>query len=135
VGTATGEDGTPAAGTAPAPAKAPLPRRSLAVAVLGLLLIGARVATAQERIKVEASRAGFKPKIVTLRKGETVRIVLSTADDEHCFAVDALRIEKRIVPGKTTEVDIVVDKAGTLPFYCCLEPDREALHGRIAVRE
>ncbi len=134
MGIATGEDGTPAAGTAPAPAKASLPRRSLAVAVLGLL-IGAGEATAQERIKVEASRAGFKPKIVTLRKGETVRVVLSTADDEHCFAVDALRIEKRIVPGKTTEVDVVVDKAGTLPFYCCLEPDREALRGRIVVRE
>ena len=106
----------------------------MAVACVGLL-VGAELAAAQERVKVEVSKAGFRPKVVTLRKGETVRVVLSTADEEHCFAVDALRIEKRIVPGKTTEVDIVVDKAGTLPFYCCLEPDREALRGRIVVRE
>lgn len=132
--TVTAGDATPAAETGPGPARALVASRSLAVACLGLLVVGG-LAAAQERVKIEASRAGFKPKVVTLRKGETVRVVLSTADDEHCFAVDALRIEKRIVPGKTTEVDVVVDKAGTLPFYCCLEPDREALRGRIVVRE
>jgi len=107
-------------------------RRTSAAAVL--LLTGAGLA-AQERVKLEASRAGFKPKVVTMRKGESIRIVLTSADEEHCFAVDALRIEKRIVPGKVTEVDIVVDKAGTLPFYCCLEPENDALRGRIVVRE
>ena len=108
--------------------------RTFAAASLGLLL-GANLAMAQERLKVEASRAGFKPKVIALRKGETVRLVLTTADEEHCFAVDALRIEKRIVPGRATEVDVAVEKPGTLPFYCCLEPDREALRGRIVVRE
>ena len=108
--------------------------RTLAVASLGCVL-AASLATAQDRLKVEASRAGFKPKVVTLRKGETVRIVLTTADEEHCFAVDALRIEKRIVPGKATEVDVTAEKAGALPFYCCLEPDRDALRGRIVVTE
>jgi heme/copper-type cytochrome/quinol oxidase subunit 2 len=134
VATVTAGDATPAAETGPGPARALVASRSLAVACLGLL-VGGGLATAQERVKVEVSRAGFKPKVLTLRKGETLRIVLSTADDEHCFAVDALRIEKRIVPGKTTEVDVVVDKAGTLPFYCCLEPDQEALRGRLVVRE
>ncbi len=31
--------------------------------------------------------------------------------------------------------DVLVDKPGTLPFYCCLEPDREAMRGRIVVGE
>ena len=39
---------------------------------------------------------------MTLRKGETVRLVLSTEDGEHCFAVDEFRLEKRVVPGRTT---------------------------------
>ncbi len=108
--------------------------RTLAVASVACLL-AASLATAQERLKVEASKGGFKPKVVTLRKGETLRLVLTTADEEHCFAVDALRIEKRIVPGKATEVDLTAEKAGSLPFYCCLEPSREALRGRIIVTE
>jgi heme/copper-type cytochrome/quinol oxidase subunit 2 len=95
----------------------------------------ASLATAQQRLKVEASNAGFRPKVVNLRRGETLRLVLTTADEEHCFAVDALRIEKRIVPGRPTEVDLSVEKAGTLPFYCCLEPGREDLRGRIVVTE
>jgi heme/copper-type cytochrome/quinol oxidase subunit 2 len=108
--------------------------RIVAVAWLGVLFT-ASLATAQQKLKVEVSNEGFKPKVVNLRRGETIRLVLTTADEEHCFAVDALRIEKRIVPGKATEVDLSVEKAGSLPFYCCLEPSREVLHGRIVVTE
>jgi heme/copper-type cytochrome/quinol oxidase subunit 2 len=56
-----------------------------------------------------------------LRKGETARFVLSSADVEHCFAIDALRIEKRIVPGRPTRFDLTPDRTGVFPFYCCLE--------------
>ena len=60
---------------------------------------------------------------------------LVASDGEHCFAIDALRIEKRIVPGKRTLVDLVPDRAGTFPFHCCLEPDDAALRGRLVVSE
>ena len=107
-------------------------RRALAA---GLLVLFGVEAPAQDRLAVQASRSGFKPKVITLRKGEVVHVVLTTADVEHCFAVDGLRIEKRIVPGKATELDLAADRAGTLPFYCCLEPDEAAQRGRIVVTE
>ncbi|HYR62664.1 MAG TPA: cupredoxin domain-containing protein, partial [Actinomycetota bacterium] len=51
---------------------------------------------------VVASRSGFSPSVIHARKGEAVHLRLTSRDQEHCFAVDAFRIEKRIVPGRTT---------------------------------
>jgi heme/copper-type cytochrome/quinol oxidase subunit 2 len=45
---------------------------------------------------------------------------------EHCFAIDAFRVEKRVRPGRPTRLDIVPDRAGTFEFYCCLETGEAA---------
>jgi plastocyanin domain-containing protein len=101
-----------------------------------LALLGApALASPQESVELVASRDGFRPAVITLRKGEPARLRLSTADAEHCFAVDAFRIEKRIAPGRPTSVDLTPERAGSFPFYCCLEPDNERLKGRIVVSE
>jgi len=94
----------------------------------GLLgwVLAAAVAAANGPIEVTASKRGFAPSRLTVRKGEATRIVLSTSDVEHCFAIDALRIEKRIVPGRTTLLELTPARAGTFPFYCCLESGEAA---------
>ena len=105
------------------------------IAACLLLSLVASGATGQDDVRLEASRNGFKPKAVSLRKGETARILLTTIDDEHCFAVDGLRVEKRIVRGKTTTLELTVDRTGTFPFHCCLEPESQAMRGRLVVTE
>jgi len=92
-------------------------------------------AIAQDVIDVTVSKAGWKPDTLRLRKGETLRLSLKSGDDEHCFAVDALRVEKRVRPGKAVSLDLTPDKAGSFPIYCCLEPDNESLRGRLVVSE
>jgi heme/copper-type cytochrome/quinol oxidase subunit 2 len=101
--------------------------------VFALSVLGAASQTGS--VKVVASKDGFRPSQITIRKGEAIRLVLSTADDEHCFALDALRIEKRLVPGKTVNVDIGLEKVGSFPFHCCLEQGPDAIHGEIRVTE
>jgi len=88
-------------------------------------------------VEIRASKRGFEPSRVTLRRGETVRIVLSSADVEHCFAIDALRVEKRIVPGRSTRLDLTPGQAGSFPFYCCLESGDAAVaqRGELTVTE
>ncbi len=105
------------------------------LAVLALFAIAAVPAFAQEALDVTASKRGYRPATLRVRKGETVRLRLKTADEEHCFAVDALRLEKRIQPGKVTVFELTPDKAGTFPVYCCLEPDNETMRGRLIVAE
>lgn len=105
-------------------------------AVLGLVL-GAAVSARSETVDLSVSSNGFHPKVVNVRKGETVRLQLTSTGGEHCFALDAWRIEKRIRPGQATVVELVPDRAGTFPFYCCLESGAaaEREHGRLVVTE
>jgi heme/copper-type cytochrome/quinol oxidase subunit 2 len=88
-----------------------------------------------EDLEVVLARSGVRPKVLNLRKGETTRLVLKSGDGEHCFAIDALRVEKRVVAGRTTVLEVTPDRAGTFPFHCCLEPDVEALRGKVVVAE
>jgi plastocyanin domain-containing protein len=108
--------------------------RLLAVLMLGVPLLPAQAAP-DEEIEVTASAAGFRPKVVRLRKGETARLILKSSDREHCFAVDELRVEKRIQPGRATVLDLTPDQVGTFAFYSCLEPDDASLRGRLIVSE
>ena len=86
---------------------------------------------------VVVSRSGFVPSVIQGRKGEAIHFRLTSRDQEHCFAIDAFRIEKRIVPGRTTAVDLTPDKSGTFPYYCCLETGAaaETERGRLVITE
>ena len=90
-----------------------------------------------DTVEVVASEGGFLPRVINVHKGEPVRLRLTTSDREHCFAIDALRVEKRIVPGKATILELTPGKAGTFPFSCCLETGAaaEKEHGRLVVVE
>lgn len=111
-------------------------RAALLIAGCAALAAAAGAAGAlQDEQELVASRGGFRPRQLRLRKGETARLLLKTADEEHCFALDAWRVEKRIVPGKATSVELTPDRAGEFPFYCCLEPENKALQGKLVVVE
>jgi heme/copper-type cytochrome/quinol oxidase subunit 2 len=86
---------------------------------------------------VKVSKRGFEPSRVTVRRGETTRLVLESEDAEHCLAIDAFRVEKRVVPGRPTRLDLNPDKAGVFPFYCCLETGEAARveRGELTVTE
>jgi heme/copper-type cytochrome/quinol oxidase subunit 2 len=105
--------------------------------VTALLVAAGAGARSVPQVEIRASRQGFDPAAVTLRRGETVRIILSSTGGEHCFAVDALRVEKRIRPGRDTSFDLTPDRAGRFPFYCCLESGKaaEAERGELIVTE
>jgi cytochrome c oxidase subunit II len=77
-------------------------------------------------IDVKVSRRGFDPARIVLRRGETARLVLASVEGDHCFAVDALRIEKRVASGRPTRLELTPEKTGTFPFHCCLETGSQA---------
>jgi cytochrome c oxidase subunit 2 len=111
---------------------------ALAAALLVLGAVSSRAAPAETPVvEILASHRGFQPSTVSLRRGEPVRILLSTADDAHCFAVDAFRLEKRIAPGRETAFDFTPDRSGTFPFCCCLETGRAAVieRGHLQIQE
>jgi len=129
------ETGTGATGGPGAEAVSGAGTRVLAVAAT--LLAAVAAARSGPDVEIRVSEDGFDPAVVTLRKGETTRIVLSADEGEHCLAVDALRVEKRVVAGRPTTFDLIADRAGRFPFYCCVETGKaaEVERGEVVVTE
>ena len=107
----------------------------LAIAVCGLLSLGADGGAPEVATNVVISGKGFRPATLNARKGEPLRLKLTTADHEHCFAIDELRVEKRVVPGRTTLLDLTPDKTGRFTIYCCLENGADAERAVLVVSE
>jgi heme/copper-type cytochrome/quinol oxidase subunit 2 len=107
------------------------------VAGVGLAFVfGGRVLSAAEKpIAVVMSRDRITPAQISARKGEPLHLAVTTADEEHCFAVDELRIEKRVRPGKTVAVEMAPDRAGRFSIYCCLESRESGPRGQLLVTE
>jgi heme/copper-type cytochrome/quinol oxidase subunit 2 len=99
------------------------------------VLLAAAAVPAQDAVEVVASRSGFRPAELTTRVGDTLRVRLTSADDEHCFALDALRVEKRVVPGRPTLLELTADRVGRFPFHCCLEAPDSSERGTLVVGE
>jgi hypothetical protein len=102
-----------------------------AAGLLGLVALGAGAA----ELEVTVSSRGFEPAQIAARKGENLKLWIGSVEGEHCFALDALRIEKRVLPGKRVLVEIVPDRSGTFIFHDCLAPGDEALRGSLVVSE
>jgi len=123
--------GAAVAGATAAPLEtgaADMRRRGLAgIALLSAAAAAAVVAApAGPTVEVKVSRRGFEPSRIVLRRGETARLVLSSEDGDHCFAIDALRVEKRVASGRPTRLELTPERASSFPFYCCLETGKQA---------
>ena len=94
------------------------------IAVLAVLTLGVsspRKAAAAESprvIEITAKRFGFTPNQITLKKGETVRFRLTSEDVTHGFFLRPLKVDEEIAPGKTTEVTVTPQAAGTFSLIC-----------------
>jgi cytochrome c oxidase subunit II len=70
-------------------------------------------------IKVSAKRYEFIPNELTVKKGETVDIELTTHDVVMGFAVpDITRERTNILPGQVAHLRFTATKVGTFPFLC-----------------
>ncbi len=69
-------------------------------------------------VAIAAKRFEFSPNQITLKKGEPVTLRLTTEDVKHGFFSKALQLDADLVPGKTTEVTITPQTAGTFTTIC-----------------
>jgi len=95
----------------------------------------ASAASVRDEVSLVIGRAGWKPSVVETHKGAPLRFVLNAEDGEHCFAIDVFRVERRVVAGRETRVDVVPDQVGTFAFYDCLAPEGRRTAGRLVVTD
>lgn len=73
------------------------------------------------RMSVRES-GGFDPEVITVKKGQTVRLVLISMDVSHGFAVEGLSIDVEIVnPEKKVVVEFTPEEEGVYMFKCTVQ--------------
>ncbi len=60
----------------------------------------------------------FTPSTITVNKGDTVKITITSTDVTHGFAISEYGINTRVSPGTTEVVEFTADKEGTFIFRC-----------------
>jgi cytochrome c oxidase subunit 2 len=69
-------------------------------------------------IDIQAKRFAFSPDQIVLKKGETVRLRLTSSDVTHGFFLRPLKIDEDIEPGATKEIVVTPQQAGTFTTIC-----------------
>ena len=89
---------------------AAMPTRGTAVA--------ANVADTAQVVKITASKYHFTPDHIVLVKGQPATLQLTSSDRVHGFMVREFGIDTDIEPGKTTNLAIKPEKAGSYATIC-----------------
>lgn len=69
-------------------------------------------------IAVTAKRFEFSPPTISLKKGETVRLLVKSEDVTHGLFLRPLKIDTELVPGETQTVTVTPQSAGTFTAIC-----------------
>ncbi|MBI2463796.1 cupredoxin domain-containing protein [Candidatus Peregrinibacteria bacterium] len=67
---------------------------------------------------ITATSWSFTPSSMTVNKGDTVKITITSIDVTHGFALPDYNIDETVEPGKPVTVEFVADKQGTFDFRC-----------------
>jgi len=88
------------------------------IALLCALPGGKLQAQSPREIAITAKRFEFAPNEITLKKGETVKLVLTSQDVVHGFYLKPLKIDEIIEHGHPTEVTVTPQVAGRFSTIC-----------------
>ena len=68
----------------------------------------------------------FAPNVIRVRKGDTVKIVLTNAGGHHNFVIDEFNVKMEpIDSGQVATVEFIADKIGTFEYYCGIGSHRQ----------
>ena len=71
-----------------------------------------------KEFNITAKQFGFEPDIITVNKGNAVKLKITSIDVTHGFSINEYNIRETLEPGKTITVEFVADKSGTFQFFC-----------------
>ena len=91
---------------------------------LFLLLPLAPVSPSSNTIEIVCRKSYYTPDQIVLRKGEPARMILTSEDVTHGFAIDEFDIAREVPAGTPTIIEFTPDRAGTFRFYCVVRCGR-----------
>lgn len=99
--------------------------------------VDAATTTAEKVITMDAGSFYYSVKTITVKKGEKVKIVMTSRDMMHDLNIDELGVKLPITKsGETNSIEFTADKVGTFEYYCSVGQHRkQGQVGKITVTE
>lgn len=65
-----------------------------------------------------ARQFSFDPSVITVKKGEQVRLHITSIDVTHGFSIPDFGVNTTLAPNQTNTVEFTATKTGTFSFFC-----------------
>jgi cytochrome c oxidase subunit 2 len=101
------------------------------------LAAGQAVSGAVHELTITASSYQFDPAVITVKKGDKVRLIVTATDRRHGINIDGYDIDQTLKPGEPTTIEFTADKAGTFEFKCSVYcgMGHQKMKGKLIVEE
>lgn len=97
------------------------PAEEISSAETEVLQPSGEVINGVREIKVTAKQWEFIPNPIVVKKGEKVRLKITSTDVAHGFALPDFGINKVLNSGQEVTVEFTADKAGRFGFFCSVQ--------------
>jgi cytochrome c oxidase subunit II len=79
----------------------------------------------------------FDPNVITVKKGDTVRLIVTAIDRVHGIKIDGYDINQELKKGDPATIEFTADKAGTFEFRCSVPcgVGHRKMKGKLVVEE
>ena len=71
-----------------------------------------------KEFRIIAKQWEFIPRTIEVNQGDQVRLVITSVDVAHGYAIPGYGINERLIPGRETIIEFTADKKGTFTPYC-----------------
>ncbi len=121
-------------------------QRCITIITLGLYIMGP-VAVAKSAAQstpagyheftITAKNYEFNPAVVTVKKGEKVRLLITATDRDHGIKIEGYAIDQVLKKGRTETIEFTADKVGTFVFKCSVfcGMGHRKMKGKLVVEE
>ena len=86
--------------------------------VYSLWLMASPAQAAEKFFEIKAKKFSYTPNIITVNRGDTVKIRLLSEDVHHGFFLDGYGIKTSAHPGMDGSLKFIADKPGRYTFRC-----------------
>jgi len=91
--------------------------------------------TAVQAVTVEGGNFYFKPNVITVKKGEKVKVTFNNTGGMHDFVIDEFNVKTDVIKTGSTTVEFTPDRVGTFSFYCGVGMHRKmGMEGKLIVQ-
>ena len=67
---------------------------------------------------ITARQWSFEPSTITVKKGDTVRLSVTSIDVRHGFKLPTFGVNAVLEPDQTTVIEFTADQSGSFSFFC-----------------